>query len=127
MIVDRIRVTERGRRELIVLKRRTGLRTWNTLCRWAFCVSLADPGPPADVDLGALSSIEIPWTTFAGAHGDAYATLLRLRCRRDGIELSDAPMARALHLHLHRGISRLYAARDVRDIGDFIEVARRLA
>lgn len=127
MLSERIHISERGRRELIVLKRRTGMSQWNHLCRWALCVSLADPNPPPEVDLETLSSVEMSWQTFAGADADIYRAMLLVRCRRDGVALTPEAVGRALHLHLHRGITRLYGAPNVRSMADFVEAARRLA
>ncbi|QDG50509.1 DNA sulfur modification protein DndE [Persicimonas caeni] len=123
MSIDRIHISERGRHELIVLKRRTGLRQWNHLCRWALCVSLADPTTPPDVDLGA-TGVELTWQTFGGAEADIYEAMFRMRCHRDGVDPADR--SRIFHLHLHRGIARLYAVKEVRSMADFIEVARKL-
>jgi len=46
MALDHIRVSERGRDQLVRLKRPTGIQHWNVLCRWAFCMSLADSCVP---------------------------------------------------------------------------------
>ena len=35
----RVRVDERAKNQLTTLKRRTGIKNWNVLCRWALCVS----------------------------------------------------------------------------------------
>ena len=47
----------------------------------------------------------------------------------DGIRktLTREAIGRAFHLHLHRGIARLYGVRDGRNMADFVEAARRLA
>ncbi len=126
MKIERIYINARGRRELIVLKRRTGLSQWNHLCRWAFCVSLADPTPLPDVELDSASAVEMTWQTFGGVHAPTYHAMLLVRCRRDGILLKPEAINRAFHLHLHRGIAQLYGLRNVNDMADLIRSARRL-
>ena len=43
MSLETVRLSQRGKEQLIKLKRVTGIKQWNVLCRWALCVSLADP------------------------------------------------------------------------------------
>jgi len=42
-MIETIRISEKGKQQLIQLKRKTGIDNWHTLCRWAFCISLAEP------------------------------------------------------------------------------------
>ena len=44
-MIETVRTSEKGKTQLITLKRRTGIQNWNVLCRWAFCISLKDPPP----------------------------------------------------------------------------------
>ena len=64
MLLEHIRLSEQARDQLIKVKRYTGIPHWNTLCRWAFCVSLAEPSPPAPAKIPADSSVEMNWRTF---------------------------------------------------------------
>lgn len=107
MIVESIRVSKQGRDQLVTLKRRTGIENWNVICRWALCMSLAEPSPPRDQKIEADSAIEMAWRTFAGENDRVFEALMRQRCREDGIEPTDANAAHQLRLHLHRGISYL--------------------
>ena len=50
--VEVVRVSEVSRLNLIALKKRTGIENWNILCRWGFCLSLADRSPLAPTDRG---------------------------------------------------------------------------
>ena len=36
-----VRVNQQAKDQLIKLKRITGIKQWNVLCRWALCLSLA--------------------------------------------------------------------------------------
>lgn len=118
MSLEHIRLSEHAREQLIRLKRHTGIAHWNTLCRWAFCVSLAEPSAPVPTKIPADSSVEMSWRTFGGFYADVYLALLRSRCRRDQIELTDENLSTQFRMHLHRGIGYLAADRRLRNVSD---------
>lgn len=100
-----VRVSQQAKDQLIKLKRFTGIKQWNVLCRWALCVSLADPTPPLVRSVRADSNVEMSWKTFAGPLDTAFFALLSHRMAEmdEGFEsLTDA-----LTAHLHRGIGQL--------------------
>jgi DNA sulfur modification protein DndE len=121
--VETVRVDERAKNHLLTLKRRTGIKNWNVLCRWALCVSLKEPSPPADQEIGQLSNIEMPWDTFSGRHGDLYAALLRARCEVDGIPQDQDAVADQFKLHLHRGILYLVGTDSTRSLDGLVRIA----
>jgi DNA sulfur modification protein DndE len=98
-----VRLSEQGKEQLIKLKRITGIKQWNVLCRWALCVSLADSSPPLIRDVRTDSNVEMSWRTFAGGLGTAFTAAVRLRMRVDG----DDDFDRVLTAHVHRGIGML--------------------
>lgn len=116
-----VRVTERGKDQLIKLKRFTGIKQWNVLCRWALCSSLAEKAPPSPTPIGDLSNVEMSWPVFAGSLGDVFLVLLRQRCHEDGLPTDDASVAEQFRLHLHRGIGYLAATNRVRQIEDLVQ------
>jgi DNA sulfur modification protein DndE len=105
--VETIRIVETDRDLLARLKRNTGIKGFNTLCRWAFCMSLADPNPTSVDPLGAKSNLEIEWSTFAGSYEDVYWALLVQRAHEDGLPADDETLAKEFNRHLHRGIGQL--------------------
>jgi DNA sulfur modification protein DndE len=107
MPIETIRIVETDRDLLARIKRSTGIKGFNTLCRWAFCMSLADPNPTSVDPLGAKSNLEIEWTTFAGTYGDVYWALLVQRAHEDGLARDDDSLVREFNRHLHRGIGLL--------------------
>lgn len=108
MNVDTIRLSERAKTQLVTMKRRTGVQHWNVLCRWAFCLSLAEPSVPPKERFLTTSNVEMSWKVFSGSRSDVYLALLKLRCRHDGRDCSrDADLFDTLRLHIHRGISYL--------------------
>jgi DNA sulfur modification protein DndE len=114
--VEHIKLSQQAKEQLIKLKRVTGIKNWNVLCRWAFCVSLAEPTPPAKLKIPADSSVEMTWKVFGGEHADIYAALLRQRCLDDGLDATDEVLATQFRLHLHRGIGYLFADKKIRNI-----------
>ena len=106
-MIDHVRLPAETRDRLIVLKRRTGIRQWNVLCRWAFCLSLAEEKPPPMHDVRADSNVEMTWQTFAGRHAGILMALLKSRCLRDGMDISDDTLTITLRAHIRRGASYL--------------------
>jgi DNA sulfur modification protein DndE len=123
MPVENIKLSQQARDQLITLKRRTGIQHWNTLCRWAFCRSLAEPTPPPTAKHPADSKVQMDWRTFAGPHGDLYWSLLRQRCHTDGLPLDEDTLAQQFRIHLHRGIGYLVGDRSLRNITHLLEHA----
>jgi DNA sulfur modification protein DndE len=107
MSLDTIRLSQPAKDRLIYLKRTTGISQWNVLCRWALVLSLKDPSTPLVKEIVADSNVEMSWKTFTGQHGDIYLALLKQRCVADGQEPTDDNVARALTIHLHRGVGYL--------------------
>jgi DNA sulfur modification protein DndE len=118
MSIKQFKVSTQAKEQLIRLKTRTGIAHWNVLCRWAFCLSLRQPSPPAALDVAADSNVEMSWPVFGGDAHEIYLALLKERCERDGLGNSDEVLARQYRLHLHRGIGDLAAPQAIRSIAD---------
>ncbi|MBB4917448.1 DNA sulfur modification protein DndE [Streptosporangium saharense] len=123
MSLDTIRLSQTARDQLIKLKRVTGIKNWNVLCRWSLALSLADLSPPLVREIVTDSNVEMSWRTFSGSHGDIYLALLKQRCMRDEDSLSDEGVARTLTIHLHRGIGYLAGGRNLVKIEDLMRLA----
>lgn len=118
--IERIRLSQQARDQLIKMKRTTGITHWNVLCRWAFCVSLAEPTIPPTAKIPADSPVEMSWRVFGGTHQDIYLALLKERCQRDGLGTDDEMLASQFRLHLHRGIGYLAAERNIKNIAGLV-------
>jgi DNA sulfur modification protein DndE len=116
MSLEIVRVSQQGKEQLIKLKRLTGIKNWNTLCRWALCASLRDDTRPLIREINTDSNIEMTWRTFGGASGDAYLALLRHRCHLDRLEPTVENLTLTLNAHLHRGIGYLAGDPQLRSI-----------
>ena len=100
-----VRVTQQAKDQLVKLKRITGIKQWNVLCRWALCASLADDSPPLVRTVRPDSNVEMSWKVFAGPLDVELEGLLidRLANGSEGFgSLTDM-----LAAHLHRGIGQL--------------------
>jgi DNA sulfur modification protein DndE len=107
MSLETIRLSQQGRDQLVQLKRHTGIKQWNVLCRWALCTSLADPTPPLVRDVVTDSNVEMSWKTFAGQYGPTYLALIKERAKKEEGSVDPHALARSAHAHIHRGVGML--------------------
>lgn len=127
MAIEHIKLSQQAKDQLIKLKRVTGIMNWNVLCRWAFCTSLAEPTAPTVIKIPADGSVEMTWKVFGGEHAELYMALLKARCQRDGLPGTDDVLATQFRLHLHRGISYLFADKKMKDISGLFRRVPSLA
>jgi len=120
--VDRVRISQTGKDQLIKLKRITKIDQWNILCRWAFCLSLAEETPPSPVPIPTDSNLEMTWQTFSGEASDLLIISLKKRCHRDGIKVDTDNFSNQFRLHLHRGIGYLSTNTRVKSIQELISL-----
>jgi DNA sulfur modification protein DndE len=119
--LETIRLSQKERDHLVSLKRRTKIDQWNIICRWAFCLSLKNPEPPAVTNITSDSSVEMTWQTFGGDCEALYAALLKLRCRADRLDhTSNDVLAKQFRLHLQRGIGYLVGDANSKHLRDFL-------
>lgn len=122
MIIEHVRVSSQAREQLIRLKRYTGIEHWNVLCRWALCVSLAEPTIPPMVKIPADSNVEMSWRVFGGRYAELYTALVKQRCLSDGLGIDEDTLVDQFRLHLHRGIGYLANNRNLRKISSFASI-----
>jgi DNA sulfur modification protein DndE len=120
--LETIRLGPEARIQLTTLKRRTGIENWNVLCRWAFCMSLADPTPIRELKERGGAGVEMTWKTFAGEEEELYRFLLIDRCTAEHGTTDREAMARTVRQHIDRGIARLVSQRSAKSITDFINL-----
>ncbi len=124
MTIETVRLSQEAKDRLSRLKRRTGIRQWNTLCRWALCLSLSEKSTPRQANIPSDSNVEMNWRTFTGTiHGDMLLALLQARCLADGLPHDDETLSCQFKLHLHRGIAYLSAPGRVQNISDLLTLA----
>jgi len=118
--IERVRISQAAEAQLIKLKRSTKIRNWNTLCRWAFCRSLAESSIPSPVPIKTDSKIEIAWSVFGGDVADILSIALKQRCYQDGLGTDPDTLKQQFTLHLHRGIGYLAGNSSIQNIEDLI-------
>jgi DNA sulfur modification protein DndE len=123
--IERFRLSQTAKDQLVKLKRYTKIDQWNILCRWAFCLSLAEPGIPAAVTIPADSNLELTWRVFGGELSDILLAALKQRCHNDGLGTEQETLAQQFRLHLHRGIAYLSATPNLKKIEDLITLSCR--
>lgn len=106
-MIETVKVSEKAKNQLITLRRRTGVENWNSLCRWAFALSLREQSVPPDETINTDSNVEMTWRTFTGGKENLYLNLLILRAQKDSIKIDKLELNKYFKLHLHRGISYL--------------------
>jgi DNA sulfur modification protein DndE len=107
MIIETVHLSQKAKDQLIKLKRITGIQNWNILCRWAYCMSLADESPLPPVNIPNENAVEMTWRVFGGQHHEIYTALLKERCNKEGLPLDKTTLTQQFRLHLHRGIGQL--------------------
>jgi DNA sulfur modification protein DndE len=121
--IERVRISQSAKDQLIKLKRLTKIEQWNILCRWAFCRSLAEPTPPSPVAIPMDSNVEMTWPVFSGNLSDFLIVSLKQRCYDDGLEIDKETLAVQFRLHLHRGIGYLSADSRIKRIEDLSKIS----
>ena len=121
--IDRFKLSQSAKDQLLKLRRLTKIDQWNILCRWAFCRSLAEPSIPSPVPIPADSNVELTWRVFGGEMSDILLIALKQRCHNDGLPLDKETLATQFRLHLHRGIGYLAGDPNLKKIEDLIAIA----
>jgi DNA sulfur modification protein DndE len=121
--IERIKLSQTAKNQLIRLKTITKIEHWNILCRWAFCRSLAEPSIPAVYPIPADSNLEMTWQVFGGDMADILLLALKQRCYQDGFELTADILNHQFRLHLHRGIGYLMGDVNIKKIDDLMNLA----
>ena len=103
--IDTIRLSEKQKQQLITLKRKTGIENWNVLCRWALCMSLAEPTVPPREEIPSDSNVEMSWKVFAGEQAEVYLAVLRHAYQQQYNKIGVISFNEFVKLHLSRGLS----------------------
>ena len=110
-----VRLSKQTKDQIAQLKRRTGIKHMNVLCRWALCRSLAEPLPPSASTRDTAPDID--WKVFAGTLGDVWWLLVRQDAFDRTGELPDQEHGEALlRDHIARGMAYLAGDQSIRDI-----------
>ncbi len=120
MSIETVRLSQRGKEQLMRLKRTTGIKNWNVLCRWALALSLADSTVPLVKEIVTDSNVEMTWKTFGGSASDLYYAHVVHRAYVEANATDDDAVERVFLAHLHRGIGYLAGSQELRNVSDLI-------
>jgi DNA sulfur modification protein DndE len=118
--IERIRLSQTAKDQLVKLKRQTKIENWNVLCRWALCRSLAEASVPSPVPLPTDSNVEMTWRVFGGDLCDYLLIALKQRCHNDQLGTDKDTLIQQFRLHLHRGIGYLAGDTELKMIEDLL-------
>jgi DNA sulfur modification protein DndE len=110
--MERIKLSASARNQLATLKRRTSIEHNNAICRYALCISLANPSVPPDENFSFAGGLEIDWRTLTGGQEALYTNLLVVRLLADGKRISEEAIRQTFLLHVHRGLSYMVSRRE---------------
>lgn len=113
LTLQRIPFTMEADNRLRMLKARTGI-TPNILCRIGFCLSLEEPGMPAELPEPFKTGREINRYTLLGKYDQIFVALLKTRLLKDNLLLEE--IDRMFLAHINRGVEILTAR--VKSVGD---------
>ena len=102
-MIDRIRLSAAAKSQLITLKRRTGIQHYNSLCRYAICLSLETQSDLPDENLDFSGGLEIDWKVLAGDIGDVIINLALLNNKN--LKFGENLVRDEVTKHIHRGLS----------------------
>ncbi len=122
MIVKQIKLSNVSKDRLSRLKGKTGIKNWNTLCRWAFCYSLSENTIPTDVPIASDSNVEMSWYTFCGEYSELYEALMTAWCIKMNLPTDDNTLAKYFKLHLERGIAYLSGTNFIKSLDDLVNL-----
>jgi DNA sulfur modification protein DndE len=118
--IETVRLGADTKIHLSTLKKRTGIPNWNTLCRWAFCLSVSDSTPVRDRTENGVGAVEMTWKTFAGEEEEIYRLLLVDRCQSEHGSVHRDILAKTLRQHIARGAARLVSKRELKSVSDLL-------
>ncbi len=118
-----LRLSKQTREQIATLKRRTGIRHMNVLCRWALCRSLAEPTDPSII--AADTATEIEWDVFAGVGGQLWWNLLLEAAWNRGVTPSSGEAEALFRAHIARGMSYLVGDPAIKDVTSLTRMALR--
>lgn len=123
MIIKQITLSSQSKEKLSRLKGKTGIKNWNTLCRWALCYSIGENTIPTDIPINADSNVEMTWFTFAGEYSEIYEAIVKAWCLNKGLPMDDETVAKYFKLHLERGIGYLSGTNFIKSLDDLLKLA----
>ncbi|MFK4075671.1 DNA sulfur modification protein DndE [Ectopseudomonas khazarica] len=106
-MIDRIRLTAIAKNQLSTIKRRTGIEHYNSICRYALCLSLANGSRPPEEDFNFNGGLEIEWRVLTSGNDALYLNMILTRIALEEGSTREEDVKRLCVSHIHRGLSYL--------------------
>ena len=103
-MIESIRFTESEKEMLSRVKRKTGIASWNVLCRWAYLIGLSQEKASSIASEGKRDAIEIRWDTFVGRNSTIYTAITRLQYAKELNNIEGISVFDFVHKKLSTGI-----------------------
>lgn len=117
--IDTVFTSQNNKNALNRLKGVTGIKYWNILCRYAFCISIKEGSVPRILD-EKNDGVEMNFETFAGKEKTVYISLLVNNLLKNSIEINNHNLAKYLRAHISRGINVLFNKK-IKNIENFFQ------
>jgi len=118
-----LRLPKRTRDQLVYLKRKTKVKHYHVLCRWAFCLSVQDDRPPRDSIASSSEDFEIQLGTFGQSYAEIYWDLGRQKVIAENLDVTEDNIRHSIELHIQRGMARMGGPGGIRSISDLVQFA----
>lgn len=103
-MIETIRLTDSEKEMLVRIKRKTGIDSWNVLCRWAYLLGLSQKQIVASTSHEKRDAVEIKWETFSGKNSNIYQAVTKLQYARELNKQSEITLFDFIHSRLSIGI-----------------------
>lgn len=137
MVVRSIRLSTNTKQQLSRLKRRTGIPTYNVLCRWALCHSLSQSvgvgldvtvqHQRQDVVLDNQSDVEkqldIDWRVLGGSFCEVFVAVVKQTLIENQMKIDDNIIFDQVKRHIEAGVKQLVANDDIKNIESLLSIA----
>ena len=137
------RFSKETKLQLNRLRRRTGIGTYNVLCRWALCYSLANqtsadltnrklkPTAKENADFNNETrgtflqnevALEIDWRTLGGQYREVIVATIKQHCIEKGLGVDLKNVQNQVKSHIESGIKQLVSLDTLKKIEDMYAI-----
>jgi DNA sulfur modification protein DndE len=103
-MIESIRLTESEKEMLVRIKRKTGIESWNVLCRWAYLLGLSQEQITSSSSHEKRDAVEIKWETFAGKNSYIYLAVTKYKYALELKRNKEITPFEFFHIRLSTGI-----------------------
>ena len=110
--IESVRLTATERDLLLKIKRKTGIDSWNVLCRWGLALGLKENNPHLRTTHEKRDAIEIKWETFSGKQNEILIALVQMAFAEYQRTTKDTQLPEFFYSRLEDGIRTISTSLD---------------